>query len=165
MNGILAEARADLQPDCARGRDPAFSAVMSHETFWRGDELAREARMLPATTYNLAHTLLTRSPNGCVFVPIRAMQYLAIVDQEEVIFLDGQGTREIEISWQEFRPKERASLTDPVPYQAAYYSLTARGTMLRLQGEFFRALQLLESRQTPHEAARVIRIESRKKPR
>ncbi|MHB1291340.1 MAG: hypothetical protein ACYCY5_04030, partial [Sulfuricella sp.] len=90
-------------------------------TCYRNPESAREPRFLPAATYNLAHVLLSRSPNGCLFVPIRAMQYLAIVDAEEFVFLDGERKCWIDIAWQDFRPQMRTSLDDPVPYQAVYY--------------------------------------------
>jgi hypothetical protein len=53
---------------------------------YRDRELAREPRYLPASTYNLAHTLLARSPGDCVFVPIRSMQYVAIIAVEEIDF-------------------------------------------------------------------------------
>ena len=37
-------------------------------TCYRDREVASEPYSLPAATYNLAHTLLARSPNGCLFV-------------------------------------------------------------------------------------------------
>jgi hypothetical protein len=110
------------------------------ETFFRLPELAREPRTLPADTYNLAHLLLARARHDCVFVPIRSMQYLAVIDAEEFIFVDREGRRLIDIAWREFKPQTRTSLADPVPYQAVYYSDTGRQTMPRLQGEFRKAL-------------------------
>ncbi len=58
-------------------------------TCYRDQELAREARYLPSNTYNLALTLLACSTTGNVFVPIRSMQCLAILDAEEWVFLEG----------------------------------------------------------------------------
>jgi hypothetical protein len=115
-------------------------------TCYRDPELAREPLFLPAATYNLAHTLLARSPSGCVFVPIRTMQYLAILDAEEFIFLDGERKCWIDISWQDFHPQARTSLDDPVPYQAAYYRPDAAQIMARLQAEFPRALKDLDAK-------------------
>ena len=37
-----------------------------------------------------AHLLLEHSKDGVVFVPIRSMQYLAVIDHEEIIFLDSE---------------------------------------------------------------------------
>lgn len=132
--------------------------MIVEETFFRRSEASREARTLPASTYNLAHVLLHRAPRGCLFVPIRSMQFLAVLDHEEFIFVDREGGRFIDISWRGFQPQARANLADPVPYEAVYYSGPARSLMLRLQGEFLRALRGLEGRQLPDGAARVIRI-------
>jgi hypothetical protein len=130
--------------------------MIVEETFYRPPELAREARMLPAETYNLAHVLLTRAATGCLFVPIRSMQFLAILDGEEFIFVDREGRRMIELAWREFAPRERAALEAPVSYQAVYYSPAAAGIMRRLQGEFSRALRELGHKSARGGRARVI---------
>jgi len=129
------------------------------ETFYRREATGSEARTLPAETYNLAHTLLSRAPHGCLFVPIRSMQYLAVLDPQEFIFVDREGGRFIEVAWRRFRPQERASLDEPVSYEAVYYSPRAAVPMTRLQCEFPKALRDLESRQVASPAGRVIRIE------
>lgn len=126
------------------------------ETFYRPAELKREPRMLPAETYNLAHLLLSRAPNGCVFVPIRGMQVLAVIDREEFAFVHREGRRLIEIAWRRFRPGERESLGAPVAYEAVYYADGATATMQRLQGEFLRALRDLQGRAPAPAAARVL---------
>lgn len=127
-------------------------------TCYRDHELAREHRSLPAVTYNLAHTLLARSDTGCVFVPIRSMQYLAILDAEEFVFLDGERKCWIDIAWQNFRPQVRASLEDPVPYQAVYYHPDAVQLMSRLQGELPRALKLLADKGRFDGSAKVFKF-------
>jgi len=116
-------------------------------SFERGDEIAREARQLPAGHYNKIRLLYSRNDGRPLFVPLRGMQYLAIVDREEVVFVDGQGPRAIEVSWQEFRPNEREDLRDPVNYTCIYYHDKGVPAMSRLQGEFLKALGLLEARQ------------------
>jgi hypothetical protein len=134
--------------------------MIVEETFYRPPELAREARTLPAATYNLAHALLARATRGSVFVPIRAMQFLAVVDAQEFIFVDREGRRLIEIAWHAFRPQLRSALADPVPYEAIYYSPTAAQTMQRLQGEFYRALVALKHRADVGVTARsVVKID------
>ncbi len=109
-------------------------------TCYRDSESAREPRFLPAATYNLAHTLMSRSPTGCLFIPVRAMQYLAIMDTEEIVFLDGERKCWVDIAWQDFHPQQRSSLDEPVPYQAVYYRADAEQLMARLQAELPRAL-------------------------
>lgn len=131
------------------------------ESFWRGEERLRKPSTLPAETYNLAHTLLAQSPQGCVFVPIRSMQYLAVIDHEEIIFVDREAPRDIELAWQSFRPGTRTALTDPVPYELVFYADKAAQTMQRLPREFHQALALLARRRAPAGPARVIKLARR----
>jgi hypothetical protein len=112
----------------------------------RNAEFAHEARYLPAETYNQARMLLLRAHSGCFFVPIRAMQYLAILDEEEFVFVDGNNKHLIDIAWRDFRPQQRTALNDPVAFEAVYYSPGASRLMMRLQAEFPRALDELSGR-------------------
>lgn len=113
---------------------------------------------MPASIYNLLVVLLERSPEGVVFVPIRSMQYLAIADREEIIFLDSERKSWIEIAWQHFHPQRRSSLADPVPYEAVYYATSAQETMKRLQSEFPAALKAMAAKDTPSMPARIIKL-------
>ncbi|MBI5612999.1 MAG: hypothetical protein HY942_08035 [Gammaproteobacteria bacterium] len=135
--------------------------MIVEETFYRPDEVAREARTLPAATYNLARRLL--GGGACVFVPIRGMQVLAVLDAEEFIFVDREGGRSIDIAWQRFRPGERTALAEPVPYEAVYYSATAAQTMPRLQSEFQKALAQLADRATAQVTAQVVKLPMRQR--
>jgi len=125
-------------------------------SFYRDQPLSREARSLPAEDYNLTRLLLARAPEGCVFVPIRSMQVLAVIDNEEIIFTHREAAREVEIAWTGFRPDQRAGLDEPVAFEALYYQPDARGSMGRLQGDFLKALRLLAERQAPRVGARVL---------
>ncbi len=127
-------------------------------TCYRDQELACETRHLSATTYNLALTLLARSSTGNLFVPLRSMQYLAILDHEEWVFLDGERKCWVDVAWRHFKPQARASLDDPVEYEAAYYQTTARDLMFRLQGELPRALQNLAKKTRVEGPARVLKF-------
>ena len=131
-------------------------------TCYRDQELMRETRHLPAAAYNLAHTLLARSPSGVVFVPIRAMQFLAILDQEEFVFIDSARKSLIDIAWQNFRPQQRAALGEPVAYEAVYYQPAAEATMKRLQGEFTRALQAVAEKEKSDVPGKVLKLEMRR---
>ncbi len=126
------------------------------ETFERGPALARLASALPAATYNLTRILLAASATGNVFVPIRAMQYMAVVDPEEIIFVDSQYKRWVEIAWRGFQPQARAGLDEPVAYQAVFHTENGADTQRRLQGEFHAALMLLSTRRRPDSPARVL---------
>lgn len=122
------------------------TAMIVRETFHRPPELAREPHRLPGATYNLAYRLRHQAGTESLFVPIRTMQYLAILDRDEFAFVDGVGRRVIELSWRNFRPWERSALKDPVPYDAVFYGPSAEETMRRLPVEFLRALQALALR-------------------
>ena len=113
------------------------------ESFYRGDELGSEIRSLPAETYNTMRLLLDFSDTSCVFVPVRSMQYMAVIDKEEVIFVDGlKAKKVIELTWKSFKPQERENLIDPVSYSFTYYDEVAIETMKRLQWEFDKALHV-----------------------
>ncbi len=127
-------------------------------TCYRDREIAREPRTLPAVTYNLAHTLLARTANGCLIIPVRSMQYLAILDDEELIFLDGERKCWINIAWQRFKPQSRNSLSDPVSYESVYYQTDAAAIMPRLQIELTLALQKLEQKGGVIAPARVLKF-------
>jgi hypothetical protein len=134
------------------------------ESFCRGNPLKSEARTLPGQTYNLAYTLLKKSGEASLFVSIRNMQYLAVLDAEAFIFVDGIAGRTIDIAWQAFMPGNRGSLTEPVPYTAVYYHVDAEEVMKRLQAEFFKAPQLLEGRQKQEGGAQLLSFPDRKLP-
>ena len=116
------------------------------ETFERGEELGREARLLPADVYNLTHLMLAKSAKNCLFVPIRSMQYIAVIDEEEIIFVDSMDKRFIQLTWKYFTPQVRDSLNDPVPYTLIYYYPQALQIMQRLQGEYAKALRELQKK-------------------
>lgn len=108
--------------------------------------MLRTTRTLPPAIYNLAHTLLVQSQTGCVFVPIRTMQYMAVLDAAEFIFVDRERPGLIELAWQSFHPGSRTALEDPVPFDLVYYDERAALTMQRLIAEFYKALVLLSER-------------------
>ncbi|SEA11481.1 MAG: hypothetical protein QJT81_08205 [Candidatus Thiothrix putei] len=114
-----------------------------YESFYRGDTFGSEARTLPALHYNAMRLLLDFSGKSCVFVPVRTMQYMAVIDREEVIFVPSHHKVEIEFAWRYFQPQVRESLTDPVPYTFEYYKPEALAAMKRAQSEFFQHVQLL----------------------
>ncbi len=127
-------------------------------TCYRDLEVAREPRTLPAATYNLAQTLLARAPNDCLFVPIRVMQYLAIIDADEIVFLDGERKCWVDIAWRHFHPQARSSLEDPVSYDACFYQPGSEKQMNRLQAEFARSLREFAARNSINGNARVIKF-------
>ena len=112
-------------------------------TCYRNDEITRVTRQLPASTYNQAITLFSRNESSHLFVPIRSMQYMAIIDAKEFVFIDGERKCWIDIAWQNFQRQERSALDQPIVYEAVYYRENLTEIMLRLQTEFPLALRNL----------------------
>ena len=133
------------------------------ERFYREPEIARLPAFLPAAIYNLAHTLLARAGN-CLFVPIRSMQYMAVLDAEEFIFVDSQNKAWVELAWQHFQPQARTALDERVPFELVHYLPQATDTMKRLPGEFHQALQLLAGRNRSDTSATILTLQKKARP-
>lgn len=127
--------------------------------FTRGREILRETRSIPADLYNAIHLLFARARREHLFIPIRSMQYLAAIDHEEIVFVDGQGPRAIEIAWRDFRAGERQDLRAPVSYTCIYYDQEAPGIMNYLQSEFLKAVEMMQERQPKPDGATVTPLE------
>jgi hypothetical protein len=125
------------------------------EIFFRPEETARERVTLPAPLYNRCRLLLARCPHPHVFVPVRTMQYQAVIDSEEIIFVDnqgyavrdGRGGRLIVLAWKVALAGPRGSLAEPVPVEIVYYGHETHDTHRRLMSEFPQALSRYEARQ------------------
>ena len=138
------------------------------ETFFRPPEVSRLASAVPAGVYNTTRSLLARSRTGSVLVPIRSMQFLGVIDRDEILFVDSQayahegeqGGRLILIAWQLRPAAGRSALTDPVPCDIVFYETGLQETQLRLAGEFGRAMQDLDRRYRdavlPAQGARIL---------
>jgi hypothetical protein len=129
-------------------------ASVTTETFFLPDEIGRDTVTIPAALYNRCRLLLSRCQYEHIFVPIRSMQYLAVIDQEGIIFVDsqayavrgGEGGRMILLAWQ-FRPELRPdALSEPVPIDVVYYHPQAPEIQKRLMGEFVKSLDILDAR-------------------
>ncbi|MEE9302717.1 MAG: hypothetical protein V3U84_02925 [Thiotrichaceae bacterium] len=116
------------------------------EIFSKGNELGVEQRLLPASSYNVMRTLFHQCGQSCIFVPIRSMQYQAIVDETEIIFVYAHKRASVEFAWRHFKPQLRQSLDEPVPYEFVYYDQQALETMQRMQGEFHKFAHQLYDR-------------------
>lgn len=134
-----------------------MSDSFTHETFFRPPEIERKSSTLPAAIYNGFQLLLTRSQTPCVFIPLRSMQYQAVLEREEVIFVDGQGGyaacqdgrggRLVRVAWRLQPPQSRISLTAPVPYEIIYYFADLKEEQWRLISEIKPALEQAMKRQ------------------
>lgn len=125
------------------------------ETFFRPAEIARERVTLPAPLANRCRLLLQHADARHVFVPVRSMQYQAVLDETEIIFVDnqsyavseGQGGRLIMLAWDIALRNPRDSLTAPVPMEIVYFNSDGHDIHRRLMSEFPRAVEHFEARQ------------------
>ena len=133
-----------------------MSGRISTETFFRPAEMEREDLAIPASLFNRCRLLVSRWESEHVFVPIRSMQYQAVIDREEIIFVDnhggyahyeGEGGRLIVLAWEFRQQGGRDALDAPVPIALLSYSPDAREIHRRLMSEFPPALDRLEEKQ------------------
>lgn len=121
-------------------------------------ELFSDPRQLPAATYNVARVLLGKNHLSPVFVPIRSMQYVAIIDDKEILFVDGNFKNQVAVAWTDFQPQARSNLQAPVQYIARHYRDDGREIMARLHSEFPAAMSNYSNKQQPTQPARIIRL-------
>lgn len=127
---------------------------MTIETFFLPREVARTNWSTPADVYNLYRMLLMQNNSQPVFVPIRNMQFMAILDQQEILFVDSQsyavsgetGGRMILLAWQFSRVSLRDSLDKPLPCEVVFYEQENRDLQQRVVVEFKQALGLVAER-------------------
>lgn len=124
------------------------------ETFFLPREIERLDWSVPPDIYNLYRSLLIRNEKRPVFVPIRSMQFMAVLDRDEILFIDSQsyavssntGGRMILVAWQFTESCQRDSLNNPVPCELVFYEQKNDPTQLRLISEFRQAMELLDRR-------------------
>lgn len=124
------------------------------ETFFLPAALADEAWSLPADIYNMSRNLLGRSDFDCAFVPIRSMQYLAIITRDEIVFVDSQayacsnneGGRLIMLAWKFDAGAARDALDRPQPCRIVYYTDDGHLLQMRLVSAYREALALMDQR-------------------
>ncbi|MEW8508662.1 MAG: hypothetical protein AB2598_18375 [Candidatus Thiodiazotropha sp.] len=124
------------------------------ETFFRPDELACERLNIPSSLYNQCRLMLSRCQYEHIFIPVRTMQIQAVIDEDEVIFVDnqayavrnGEGGKLIRLAWKFRRDLERDNITEPAPIDLIYYDDQARELHTRLIGDFKKALDIMEVR-------------------
>jgi hypothetical protein len=138
------------------------------ETFFLPEELGRQDWTLPAELYNLTRTLLSRSDFDSAFIPIRSMQYLAVITRDEIVFVDsqayacrnGEGGRMVIVAWKFDARRQRVSLDAPQPCVVVHYHRDSAAIQQRLISDFRAALELVDyrdrDRSIPAGGARIL---------
>jgi len=100
------------------------------ETFIRPVELSRESLRLGSSIFNAYRLLISRDTGGFVFLPLRNIQFQAIVSPDEILFVDSfgpyhsdikTGGRCISFAWQFTDIRQRNSITHPADYEFVRY--------------------------------------------
>lgn len=145
------------------------------ETFFLPREVDRKPWLMPAEAYNLYHSLYARKHVGHVFVPIRTMQFMAVLDKNEIVFVDGQsytvaknsngeseGGRLILISWKFPLSHDRDSLDEAMPCEVIFYDKKNSDLQLRLILAFREAMELMDQRyrdkEIPVQGAKILTL-------
>jgi hypothetical protein len=129
------------------------------QTFFRPEEVAREQVNIRADLFNRCRLALNHSDTECAFVPVRSMQFQAVISRNEIIYVDNQGYRVqddqggrlIVLAWDLTAADRRESITDPVPIKIIYFHENLRDIQRRLIGEFPTALSRHEEKEHSHE--------------
>jgi len=125
------------------------------QSFFTPEEFSCQKSRLTSATYNLAHILLNRNQLDHLFIPIRSMQYLAVIEQSHFWFVDSQayavqdneGGRLIRISWHPIMdPSQRTGLNQPIDCRVVFYGKDMNDIQRRLIGEFYQAMSLVDRR-------------------
>ena len=125
-------------------------ARLSRETFICPGPVSRIATTLPGRIINHCMLMRLRSPQGCAFVPIRSMQFLAVITDGEVLFVDHQGGYAVEdgvggrlvaLGWELPAANTRDSLSESAAVHVVGYRDDFAVLHQRIMSEFPRALR------------------------
>lgn len=146
--------------------------MQSQQTFFLPRQFSTQKSTMRFETYNLAQTLLNRTQSDHVFVPIRSLQYLAIIDGRDIYFVDSQayavndneGGRMITISWHPSVDIERDSLEQNIPMEIIFYDQDMKDIQRRMCQEFYQAMLQMDQRyrdeQIPVEGAKIVKLKT-----
>lgn len=131
--------------------------MTAHDTqsFFTPDEFSSQESRIASATYNLAHVLFNRSHSSHLFIPIRSLQYLAIIEKDAFWFVDSmayavredEGGRLIKISWHPLiTANKREGLTQHMDCRVVFYGEDMSETQTRLNSEFYQAMLQIDQR-------------------
>jgi hypothetical protein len=125
------------------------------QSFFTPDVFLCQKNQITAKVYNLAQVLLKRSCGSHLFIPIRSLQYLALIEKSVFWFVDSfsyavnnkEGGRLIRISWHpKMHDSDVSSLTEPLDCRVIFYGEDMQKTHNRLSHEFYQAMKIIDQR-------------------
>lgn len=130
-------------------------AAHDSQTFFTPDKFFCMQSRLSSKTYNLAYTLLHRSQQSHIFIAIRSLQYLAIIEKNAFWFVDSlayavkgnEGGRLIRVSWHPILPSsQRTSLNENMDCRVYFYAEDMMPIQNRLNHELYQSMMLLDQK-------------------
>lgn len=115
--------------------------MLQKQDFTRGNEIGHEFHTMPATSYNNLRRLIQQNGDRTLLVPVPKLQYLAVVDPAEIVFVDLHFRHVIEFAWQSFASQDRDSLFSPVDFRYCWYNRLAHEAMQLMPEAFATALE------------------------
>ena len=131
--------------------------MTAHDTqsFFTPDEFFCQQIRLLSKTYNLAHVLLNRSQSSHLFIPVRSLQYLAIIEKNAFWFVDSlayavrddEGGRLIRVSWHPvIKTNQREGLNQNMDCRVIFYGGDMSEIQNRLNSEFYQSMLQIDQR-------------------
>ena len=136
------------------------------ETFVRPVELTRKSLRLNSSIFNAYRLLISRDNGGFVFLPLRNIQFQAIVSPDEILFVDSfgpyrsdvtAGGRCISFAWQFTDIGQRDSITHAADYEFIRYCEHSDVDNNRLVTELSFALEYHQQNQLWVANSRIVR--------
>ncbi|HBR98554.1 MAG TPA: hypothetical protein DD979_14445 [Gammaproteobacteria bacterium] len=131
--------------------------MYQQHNYYRGEALGREKRTLPADTH---HDLirLHRQKDSKLLLPIPKLNYLAVIQRDEICFVDLHMRQVIEFAWQGLRAENPDHLFTPLHYEFCWYNSVAHEIMDDVPDAFATAIsrRLARSRQTASTSGSVL---------
>ena len=84
------------------------------------------------------------------------VDYLAVIDHEEIVFVDRERPALVQLAWLSFQRRERNALDERIEFEAAFYTQDSLQLMARLMSEFPPAMQAMAGKERIEEPAAVL---------
>lgn len=128
--------------------------------------------MIHSSCYRLSQNILQRAEQGYVLVEITALNYVALIEEDNICFADLskiekhkdlQGSP-VTICWKPHLPESMENLGQHIPMKVTFYADNLEQTQSQLTVEFYRALMLTnemhKDEAIPSSQARIIPLDN-----
>ena len=122
------------------------------QTFLLPENISEQTSVIHASCYRLSLSLLRRSEQDIVSVPIENLNLIGLVTDSAIFFADasdrtaeqGEISGKIRISWHLHIAEQRDVNEQHIPMKVVFYDHNLENLQQKLTGEYFRALMLMD---------------------